>query len=522
MVSGAAIVPFLRAAATQLLDQQLPQSAEMIESPKPETPMSGSPLTDSPLPFPACSADVLKMTNEGFLEEFVQIHRSMRNRAFCFVLGAGASKQSGIPTGAELAVRWLHEIHKREDFQSMPLRAWATAENLAIDGFAFDRAEQYYSQLYVRRFGNDRDKGYACLEELMGGKEPSYGYSVLAQILENTSHNVVITTNFDNLVADAMAIYTKTYPLVCGHESLAGFVHPHLRRPLVAKIHRDLLLEPKNDPGGTDVVDPGWRDALARLLNRYTPIVIGYGGNDGSLMGFLQSLAPSTIIGGIYWCYRPDREPGEAARRILSQQQGKLVPVVGFDELMLQLQQMLELPNLSAEIELRATRRADAYRRQFEALLKSVGKRSDDPAVDAAKEPVRQAAQSAVDRIAREGEWWAWQVKATNESDPLQKEIIYREGLKACPKSADLVGNFARFLHVVADKNDEAERNYRKAMRLRPNDANIIGNYAQFMEQVRHNDVEAERFYLKGLEMDSSNEHFRSRYAAFVKRRNRD
>ena len=43
----------------------------------------------------------------------------------------------------------------------------------------------------------------------MTDKEPSFGYSVLAQILAGTRHNVVITTNFDNLVVDALSFYCR-------------------------------------------------------------------------------------------------------------------------------------------------------------------------------------------------------------------------------------------------------------------------------------------------------------------------
>jgi hypothetical protein len=67
----------------------------------------------------------------------------------------------------------------------------------------------------------------------MSGKDPSPGYSILAAALaaDPPRHNVVITTNFDNLVADALSIYTDTFPFVCGHESLTAFVRVAMRRP---------------------------------------------------------------------------------------------------------------------------------------------------------------------------------------------------------------------------------------------------------------------------------------------------
>ncbi len=34
---------------------------------------------------------------------------------YCFILGAGASKTSGIDTGAELAQKWYNEISKMQE-----------------------------------------------------------------------------------------------------------------------------------------------------------------------------------------------------------------------------------------------------------------------------------------------------------------------------------------------------------------------------------------------------------------------
>ena len=55
------------------------------------------------------------------LKQFLRYFEEQQNRKFCFILGAGASKSSGISTGAELASRWLNEIE--EDLIMQPLTA---------------------------------------------------------------------------------------------------------------------------------------------------------------------------------------------------------------------------------------------------------------------------------------------------------------------------------------------------------------------------------------------------------------
>jgi NAD-dependent SIR2 family protein deacetylase len=162
-----------------------------------------------------------KITINGFLNEFKQRDKTMREtRPFCWILGSGASFQSGIPTGKDLTIEWLKDLHRLKDSDKRPIEEWATEKNLGIKGFDYFRAASFYPFIYHRRFHKFKDQGYAFLENAMDHAEPSFGYSVLAQIMAATPHKVAITTNFDNLIADALSIYTRTLPLVCGHESL--------------------------------------------------------------------------------------------------------------------------------------------------------------------------------------------------------------------------------------------------------------------------------------------------------------
>jgi protein O-mannosyl-transferase len=115
------------------------------------------------------------LTNKGFLADFQARHEHFTNRRFCFILGAGASVQSGIPSGKELVAKWLGELHVREDTGGMPIEEWAAADNLGITGFQYDKAASFYPQVFKRRFQEDPELGYAFLEKAMTDKEPSYG-----------------------------------------------------------------------------------------------------------------------------------------------------------------------------------------------------------------------------------------------------------------------------------------------------------------------------------------------------------
>ena len=198
------------------------------------------------------------ITVQGFLEQFRQQHLHRQEKPFCFILGAGASRMSKIPTGGELAMDWLRDLHRELDFTGQSLEIWATADNLGIPGFDLKLIASFYSQLYEKRFHDSPESGYAYLEDVMRDKEPSYGYSVLAYLLSETQHKIVITTNFDNLVADALSIHSTVFPLVVGHDSLAHYARVELRRPLIAKVHVGLGVAPKSEPGGLNCLTDGW------------------------------------------------------------------------------------------------------------------------------------------------------------------------------------------------------------------------------------------------------------------------
>jgi len=217
-----------------------------------------------------------KISLKKFIAHFGENLR--KEKRFCFILGAGASKSSGIPTGWDLVQQWVKDLEKmdEEDFSK-----WREEKAIQEDDYA-----SHYSEIFDKRFEFSKKDGFAFLEKIMENKEPSCGYSVLAQILAGGNHNIVITTNFDSLTEDALFIYTNKKPLVIGHASLANYISTNLSRPIIIKIHHDLLLSPKNSENEVACLDENFSKNLKDVFKYYTPLVIGYGGNDGSLMNF--------------------------------------------------------------------------------------------------------------------------------------------------------------------------------------------------------------------------------------------
>ena len=61
---------------------------------------------------------------EGFLQEIKEVTHSSHPRKFCFVLGAGASRSSGIPSGQELVRIWDRELRTPQSPGPWALAGW--------------------------------------------------------------------------------------------------------------------------------------------------------------------------------------------------------------------------------------------------------------------------------------------------------------------------------------------------------------------------------------------------------------
>lgn len=448
---------------------------------------------------------------DGILDDIKRIDQTMKDRQFAFILGAGASRTSGIPTGQQLAKKWLEDIHLRECLDHRSLEEWLNESQIIHETLTIQNAAEFYPQIFERRFQCDREAGYAELEAAMEGRLPSLGYSLLAEIIQHTRHKVVVTTNFDNLVADALAMHAHQSPLVVAHESLAGFVRPQMRRPLVAKIHRDLYLNPINDPAGVSTMEKGWKMALKRLFQYFTPVVVGYGGNDGSLMDMLMDLGPGDISGRMIWCYREGSPPPAKALSVLKKHNGILVKVPGFDQFMLRLAAQLVTDFDVAAIAERTAdlgqERARRYREQAIQLRES--SLHGSPAEQKGGEVLSQSVRS-------EQSWWAWDMKAYAEPDLEIRRGIYLEGLKHFPTSADLIGKYAFFLSVDCNELEEAGIQFEKAIEIDPFNAEVINDYACHLKASSQDHDRTEELFRRSIDLEPSNPFHTGSYAEFL------
>jgi len=431
-----------------------------------------------------------KISLHTFKHTLRDIHTNTENRRFCFVIGAGASYKSGIPTGGELAKEWFDEIKERYSEEEIDL--WIKEARIDKQDLA-----AHYGSIYRKRFESDKTSGYEFLVKAMQSAKPTFGHFVLAQILTKAPGNCILTTNFDSLIESSIYQYTDKTPLVCGHESLSGYARPSNIHPLIIKIHRDLLLSPKSDPDEINTLDEGWKEPLDNIFSSDIPIIIGYGGNDGSLMDYFEKMKrPSNF----FWCGHKGTPPSQRIEKLVEQLDGSYIDIDGFDEMMKELLWVFtEIKPVKDELDAITRSRIETINTQLNEM--NIRSKSVDPIEIASKKELSAFEYSTM---------------AENEPDYEKRKAIYLKALKRFPKAAWLWNVFTYFLHFVKKDYSNLEEYYLKALAIDPENANNNGNYALFLNDIKKDYENAEKYYLKALAIDPENANNNGNYAVFL------
>jgi hypothetical protein len=352
------------------------------------------------------------------------------------------------------------------------------------------------------------------VESLCDGRFPGFGYACLAQLmtLEGGRFNVALTTNFDDLIADALYLFTQSRPLVIHHESLAIFIRPTRTRPLVVKLHGDHRLSPQSTREETAALKEEIEKQVRTILHDRGLILVGYGGNDLGISKMLEGLSGEALPLGVFWV--SGKEPECAIRPWLEARDAFWVEKIDFDELMLLVRDVFELPHPER-------RRFDEVFEKYKSTYEKLSGRVlslPDTAPDA--KPLKVAVKRADDSLPG---WWQFVVRAerVKTTNPDKADDIYLAGLKQFPDSAPYLGAYALFLRIIRKDHDRAEEFFRRAIDADPQHANTLGNYATFLTDIRKDHDRAEEFYRRALEADPSHANNNANYSGFLLARGR-
>jgi Tfp pilus assembly protein PilF len=452
-----------------------------------------------------------KMSAEEFSRRVKMMCEHPDSR-FALFLGSGCSVSSGIPAASSLVKSlWLPRLRDLRDPSREDLEKWAQEE---IPDYDPKNPAAAYGAVIEKLFLLPEERQRE-IERLCDGKFPGFGYAVLAQLmtLEAARFNVALTTNFDNLVAEALYLFTAVQPVVVPHESLGNYLRPTRTRPLVVKLHGDHHLGPLNTARTTAEVKADVEKRVRAVIRDRGLIFLGYGGNDQGIAQILSAFTEEALPLGVYWV--SDEDPQGIIRSWLESRQAIWVQKGDFDECMLLLRNAFALPHPDSK---RFEHVFAQYTAAYQTLSTRIGGMEESaPGAGALKEAIAQTDQSFPD-------WWAVELEAERlkHTDPTKADAIYAKGLEQYPQSGALLNSYANFLRDYRKDNVRAEDFYQKALAIDPDNVEILQHYAFFLARIRKDYDRAEELYNRALTVDPANSRLVATYASFLAKMRRD
>ena len=431
---------------------------------------------------------------------------SEADKRFAFLIGAGCSVSSGVPDAAALVRdHWLPRLRDFRGQQHRDLEEWAAEE---IPGYDRQNPAASYGEVMEKLFLQPEERQRE-VEYLCDGRFPGFGYAVLARLvtLPDGCFNAVLTTNFDDLIADALYLFTEARPLVIHHESLASFIRPTRTRPLVVKLHGDHRLSPRNTAQETGTLKEEIENQVRALIQDRGLIFVGYGGNDQGIRRMIEALPAEALPLGVFWA--SGQEPQGILRTWLEARDAIWVEQRDFDELMLLVRNVFDLPHPDRKrLEAVFERYADTYKTVSSRVASLPDTAPDAPKL---KEAVKRTDETFPDI-------YAVDVMANRvvKSDPERADAIYTKGVEQFPDSAILHTSHAIFLEDILKDYGRAEKSYNLAIKADREYAFALIRYAMFLQRVSENYDLAEEYFHRALAADPGSYYAPDRYASFL------
>jgi hypothetical protein len=235
---------------------------------------------------------------------------NLNHGKYCIFAGAGISVCSGVP----LAVTDLPGLPSvvtciRRDFYASLKRSPLAGDALLrwySDQKLLQEAETLYSDA-LQLIGDTPRSRQAYLRKFFTGKTPGVCHMAVGALVEHGHVQILFTTNFDSLLEDAIRGNGKCDPpKVASHADSVRDVILNEPGPKVIKLHGDYLFSDiRNTDKETRSLTDNMREKLRRILGEFGLIVVGYSGNDNSVMAILEQMAfdGGYFPFGLYWLH---------------------------------------------------------------------------------------------------------------------------------------------------------------------------------------------------------------------------
>lgn len=213
-------------------------------------------------------------------------------------------------------------------------------ENPGVDLWEIVKEEFYQTSYYSFWFDitlpSPRER-QRLIEKVIDGKEPSAAYFLLACAVQKDVFRTFFTTNFDDLINDAILQETGKKSRVYVHNEVAKFINFKSPKPNIIKLHGDYLYQDmKNTLAETSILQDDQLSKLQEASQDMAAIIVGYSGSDLSIMNALYKIKKEKGSDfPIFWCARNEDSLTWRAKQLINQfENSHFVPTESFDQLM--------------------------------------------------------------------------------------------------------------------------------------------------------------------------------------------
>ena len=303
------------------------------------------------LPRPSPSAPGAQAANALALDAFVRSVTVNAQVGHMLLLGAGASISSNVPSAANCVWQWKRSIFLsnhpgvERSFDELSLGSVQERIQVWLDGqggYPADGAPEEYG-FYIARCYPVVDDRRAFFQRHVQAARPGGGYRLAARLAQAGLLKSVWTTNFDGLMARALAD-TSITPVEVGLDSTNRVMRAERQGelPCVA-LHGDYRYdELMNTDEELQRLEAELRKALIKRAVNAPLIVMGYSGRDRSIMDALTASYSQPGPGVLYWCGYGDGPPPPPVAALLQAARAAgrtafYVPGAAFDDVMRRL-----------------------------------------------------------------------------------------------------------------------------------------------------------------------------------------
>lgn len=268
--------------------------------------------------------------------------------------GAGCSVSSGIRPASQLIEEWVGDLYERFNYK-LPLSIEEAVHYFESKQSSWYNKDNAYSSLFEKtyEFASQRRR---FVEREVDKALPSIGYAYLTSLTNKKYFNTIFTTNFDDLINEAFYQFSNDRPLLCAHDSSIKSISITSKRPKIIKLHGDYLFDDiKSTLRETESLEQNTKEKLIEFCKEFGLIVVGYAGNDRSIMDVLDFLTKQDnyLKNGVYWCLRKDDNINPTLQNLFWKE--KVYPVIidGYDELFAHIHSKLISTGLDFESNLK-------------------------------------------------------------------------------------------------------------------------------------------------------------------------